>query len=183
MILPFSFILLLQLCLSSSLATVSCLSSPQSVPSEPWDALKRRPVVTSRRPCTHSFSHTDTQTHRKKQTCVLCACMRPWMRTQLPAQTQRRTCTQMQVDWIKPKPYNLGTWQLTKMQSATYVLIKGYELSKAEWELLSHSITSLGSQLLTSRLAAQRSVSQCFRASITFLGQFYSAYKHTHLCM
>lgn len=46
-----------------SLATLSWLCSPQSVPSEPWHALKRRPVVTSCRLSTHSHFYTDTQ-HR-----------------------------------------------------------------------------------------------------------------------
>lgn len=52
----FSTILPQFVILPSSLTALSWLSSPQSVPSEPRDALKRRPAVTSRRPSIF-FSH------------------------------------------------------------------------------------------------------------------------------
>lgn len=52
----FSTILPQFVILLSSLTALSWLSSQQSVPSEPRDALKRRPAVTSRRPSIF-FSH------------------------------------------------------------------------------------------------------------------------------
>lgn len=69
-----------QSCLHPS--CLSWLSSPQSVLSEPWNALKRRPAVTSRHPSprssphypsphhTQSHTHTHTLTLFKPQACL-----------------------------------------------------------------------------------------------------------------
>lgn len=69
----FSFILLpLSVILFPSLTALPWLSSPQSVPSEPWDALKHWPAVTSRSPSTHSFAliHTHTHRHTRVHACL-----------------------------------------------------------------------------------------------------------------